>query len=338
MREFATAGAPHLPPEISVRGVMGKVLLALIPGVLAQVWFGGIGVLLQIALAAVFAWSIEAAMLTWLKRPRYQFLTDLSAPLTGALFALCVPAWTPWWIALIAMIAAMVFAKHLYGGLGYNVFNPAIVGYVVVLICFPRELTAWPPRLDGGGELSWLALAQAVFGTGTPWDTMAQATPLDTLHNLAGLGRTITETWREPGLWAMTGLGQHWIVAGYLLGGLWLLQQRVIAWQVPVGMLGTIALIAAIGWLYDADRNASPLLHLCAGASVLGAFFIATDPVSGATTPRGRLLFGAGVGLMTMLIRNFGAYPDGVAFGVLLMNAAAPLLDRYTRPRVFGRP
>jgi electron transport complex protein RnfD len=334
-REFRLGGAPHIPPSSSVQGVMAKVLLALLPGTVVAVVWSGPGVLLQIALACGFALLAEAAMLQLRGRPLRPFLSDLSAPVTAMLFALCIPPWAPWWIAAVGMLAAVVLAKHLYGGLGYNVFNPAMVGYVVVLIAFTRELSAWPAS---GASPGFSDMLGAVFGNAQPWDTMAQATPLDALRDQLGQGRTLDEIRAGPAFGTVAGRGSEWIALGWLCGGLWLLQQRIISWQVPAGVAAGVVAVALPLWLYDAGRHASPLFHLVAGATLLGAFFIATDPVSGASTPRGRFAFGAGVGVLTVLIRSFGAFPDGVAFGVLLMNGCAPLLDRWTRPRVFGHP
>jgi len=334
-REFRLGGAPHLPAATSVQTVMLKVLLALLPGIaLSVIWFG-VGLLLQIALACVFALLAEAAMLQLRGRPLRPFLSDLSAPVAAVLFALCLPPWAPWWIAAIGMLSAIVLAKHLYGGLGYNVFNPAMVGYVVVLIAFTRELSAWP-ALAAGSAPAPGEMLHAVFGGGQPWDAMAQATPLDTLREQLGQGRTLAEIRSGPAF-ASAAVRGEWLALAWLLGGLWLLQQRVIHWQVPVGVAVGVIAVAAPLWLYDSGRHASPLFHLTSGATVLAAFFIATEPVSGAATPRGRLLFGAGVGALCVLIRRYGAYPDGIAFAVLLMNAVAPLLDRWLHPRVFGR-
>lgn len=328
-REFRLGGAPHLPATSTVQRVMLKVLLALVPGIAASTWWLGPGVLLQIVIAAAFALAIEAVLLRWRGRPLRPFLTDLSAPVAAVLFALCLPPWAPWWIAAIGMLAAIGLAKHLYGGLGYNVFNPAMVGYAVVLVAFTRELSAWPPV-----ALPLDALLAGVFGGAAPWDALAQATPLDYLRDQLGQGRTVAEALARP---AATS-GAPWIALAWTLGGLWLMRQRVIHWQVPVGVLtGALALALPL-WLYDGGSHASPWFHLSHGALALGAFFIATDPVSGAATPRGRLVFGFGVGALAVLLRTFGGWPDGVAFGVLLMNAAAPLLDRALRPRVFGQP
>jgi electron transport complex protein RnfD len=339
-REFATAAAPHLPAARSVRQVMALVLLALLPAIVAHVYFFGVGVLFQIPLAVAFALIFESAMLVVRKKPLQPFLTDLSAPVTAVLFALCIPPLAPWWIALVAMAAAMIFAKHLYGGLGFNLFNPAMVGYAVVLICFPLELTRWLPPAglrDSGVPLC--AIVNAIFFDLPPspgWDAIAQATPLDTVRNLNSQGLALHEIRNDPRFGDFGGRGWEWIANWLALGGLFLLWKRVIPWQVPVATLGTAIALSLPFWLMDADMHPSPLQHVFSGALVMAAFFIATDPVTGCTTPRGRLIFGAGVAVLTLVIRRWGAYPDGVAFAILLMNCAAPWIDLHTRPRIFG--
>lgn len=341
MRSFATAFAPHLPAKSTVRRVMGDVLIALIPGVIAQAWYFGAGALVQIALAVVFAIIFEAAMLRLRDCPQMPSIADLSAPVTAVLFALCIPPLTPWWIACIAMFAAIVFAKHLYGGLGRNIFNPAMVGYVVVLIAFPLALARWPApaplathALDLGDTLL------GIFGGHLPpdlnWDTLAQATPLDTVKIEAARGYTLAEIRNHPVFGDFGGKGWEWIANWYALGGLYLLWRRVIHWQAPVALLGATIALTVPAWIVDPDVNPLPLQHVFSGELMLTAFFIATDPVTGAATPRGRLIFGAGVATLTLAIRRWGAYPDGVAFAVLLMNACVPLLDRLTIPRVYG--
>lgn len=341
MRQFPISAAPHLPAARSVQQVMGHVLLALLPGIAAHVWFFGPGVLVQITLAVVFAVGFEALMLRVRghSSPR-RFLSDLSAPLTAVLFALCLPPLAPWWIALIGMAAAIVFAKQLYGGLGFNLFNPAMVGYAVVLVSFPLEMSRWLPP-TGLGQAPGLAdTLAAIFAAQSPgpldWDGITGATPLDTLRALSMEGLTLDEIRADPVFGATGGHGWEWIAAAFALGGLALLYRRLIPWQVPTGLLATVLLLSLLPWAWAPDLNPSPLQHLAAGGLVLAAFFIATDPVSGCTTPRGRLVFGAGVALLTLAIRRWGGYPDGVVFAVLLMNCAAPWIDRYTRPRIHG--
>jgi electron transport complex protein RnfD len=343
LRSFETAPAPHTPPATSVRRVMLLVLLALVPGTLAHVYYFGPGVLVQLALALAAAYAFEAAMLKARGAPLAVFLGDGSAAVAAWLFALCIPPLAPWWIAVVGMLAAIVFAKHLYGGLGHNLFNPAMVGFAVVLVCFPFELSQWlPPRqlaahpVGLGDALAAIFLGQLPAGLG--WDAIAGATPLETVRHMASEGRTLGEIRADPVFGDFGGKGWEWIANFYALGGLFLLAMRVISWHVPVAMLGTTLLLTLPFHLVDPDFHPFPLQHVFSGALVLGAFFIATDPVSGCSTPRGRLIFGAGVAVLTLAIRRWGAYPDGVAFAVLLMNCAAPLIDRYTRPRIFGRP
>ena len=335
MREFDTAGAPHWVAQSSVQRVMRDVLLALLPGIAAHAWWFGPGIVVQVAIATAFALGFEAAMLAARRQPLRPFMTDLSAPVTAWLFALSIPPLAPWWVTLVGIGTALVVAKHLYGGLGYNLFNPAMVGYVVVLIAFPLELTRWLPLREAGASFDWAGALATIFGTGGA-DAIAQATPLDHARELARSGRMLGEIRADPRFGAFGGAGWEWIAAAYASGGAYLLARRVIHWHVPVAVIGTVFALTVPFWLVDPDRHADPLHHLFTGALMLGAFFIATDPVTGSATPRGRLVFGAGVAALTLAIRTWGAYPDGVAFAVLLMNATVPLLDRYTRPRVFG--
>jgi len=342
-RRFDTGGAPHFPPRSTVRGVMLQVVYALVPGIVAYAWYFGPGILVQIMLACAFAWILEAACLAARRKPLGPSLGDFSAIVTAVLFALCLPPLAPWWIALIGMFFAIVVAKHVFGGLGHNLFNPAMIGYVVVLISFPQEMTAWLPPLSIASYDPTVGDVLTAIATGRPpgglgWDAITGATPLDTIRNSVAAGRTISEARQSPIFGDFGGLGWEWIANWYALGGFWLLWRRIIGWQVPVTMIGSVVALGLAAYLTDPGSNPAPLQHVFSGALVLGAFFIATDPVSGCASPRGRMIFGAGVGIITLVIRRWGAYPDGVAFAVLLMNMAAPLIDRYTRPRIFGHP
>ena len=341
-RTFDTGGAPHFPPHTTVSGVMRQVLWALIPAICAHAWFFGPGILIQILLATGFALGFEALMLKLRKRPLKPFLGDWSVVVTAVLFALCIPPLAPWWIAFTGMLFAVVVAKHLYGGLGHNVFNPAMVGYVVVLIGFPQALTAWLPPQEIAAHVPRLGETLLTIISGHPpaplsWDTITQATPLDTIRTGVATGKMVSEVRQSPVFGDFGGLGWEWIANWYLLGGLWLLWKRIISWNVPVTMIGSVLVLGTAAYLADPGSNPAPLQHVFSGALLIGAFFIATDPVSGCTSNRGRLIFGAGVGIITLIIRRWGGYPDGVAFAVLLMNMAAPLIDRYTRPRIFGQ-
>ena len=340
-RKFDTGGAQHFPPHSTVASVMQQVLYALLPGIVAYTWFFGPGILVQILLAVIFALLFEALMLKARKQPLKLFLGDWSAVVTAVLFALCLPPLAPWWIALIGMLFAMVVAKHLYGGLGQNVFNPAMVAYVVVLVSFPQVMALWPPPASiAAHSLTISEVLTTIFTGGLPagltWDTVSEATPLDAIRTSLASGHLVSEARQSPVFGDFGGLGWEWIANMYALGGLWLLWRRIISWHVPVMMICSVVTIGLGAYLVDPGSNPVPLQHVFSGALVLGAFFIATDPVTGCTSNRGRLFFGAGVGIITLVIRRWGGYPDGVAFAVLLMNMAAPLIDRYTRPRIFG--
>ena len=339
---LTAGGAPHMPPQFTVAGVMQLVLIALLPGIVAHLWFFGPGLIIQIVLAVVFALGFETMMLKLRKQPLALFLGDYSAVVTAVLFALCIPPLAPWWIALIAMLFAIVVAKHLYGGLGSNVFNPAMVGYVVVLISFPQEMTQWLPTRGIAETVPGLADSLVAIFTGQlpaplNWDAITQSTPLDTLKTGLDSGRMVSEIRSSPMFGDFGGLGWEWIANWYALGGLFLLYRRVIPWQVPVALIGSVLLISLPAYLMDPANNLFPLQHVFSGGLILGAFFIATDPVSGCTSAWGRFWFGVGVAVITLVIRRWGGYPDGIAFGVLLMNMAAPLIDRYTRPRAYGQ-
>lgn len=342
-RSFGTQGAPYLPPTSSVGGIMRQVLYALIPAVIAHCWYFGWGILFQVALAVGFAMLFEAAILKARARPVWPTLGDYSAVVTAVLFALCMPPLAPWWIAGIGMLFAIVIAKHLYGGLGFNLFNPAMVGFAVVIIAFPDHLSNWlTPRALSPGLPGLIETAQAILSGRLPetlsWDAISQATPLDALRTGVQESRLVSEIRQQPVFGDFGGAGWEWIANWYALGGLWLVYRRVISWHVPLAVLLSVIVLSTPLWLLGPDTNPSPPQHIFSGALVMAAFFIATDPVSGSSTLRGKLLFGAGVAVITLAIRRFGGFPDGVAFAILLMNMLVPLIDRYTRPRTYGHP
>lgn len=328
--------SPHVHLPVSVQLIMLKVLAALLPGIAVYVWFFGAAILVQIALASAAALAGEAAMLGLRGKPVGLFLADGSALVTAWLIALTFPAIVPWWLTVSATLFAIVVAKHLYGGLGQNPFNPAMVAFCVSIIAFPALMSQWPAV----GFTDFAAQMQVVFGGLRAPDAVTMATPLDALRTLLHTPEAHATVARILGSHAtfgnIGGKGWEWIALAYLAGGLWLLQQRIISWHVPVAFLGVLALLAAAFSLGSPERYAGPAFHVITVGAMLGAFFIATDPVSGATTPRGKLIFAAGAALLTWIIRSFGAYPDGVAFGVLLMNLCVPLIDMGTQPPVFG--
>lgn len=335
MDEIQNISPPHIHSQTSVNEVMQQVIFALVPGIIVCTWILGWGVLVHCLLAVSFALAFEAIMLKLRKRPFQVFLFDRSAIITGLLFALTITPFAPWWVTLSGLCFAIVIAKHLYGGLGYNIFNPAMAGYVFVLICFPVELNHWPIVNDNPGLIESLRM---IF-SGLPaerLDSLSGATPLAfTKSQLSGMAM-LSEFSNGPLFGALGGKGWEWIGLAFLAGGIWLIIKGIIKWQIPLVMIFTLFLLSLIFHGYDPDRYASSMFNLFTGGTLLAAFFIATDPVTASATPRGIIIYAAGIGILTYIIRTWGSYPDGIAFAVLIMNAAVPFIDSITRPDVFG--
>jgi len=333
--------SPYVSDAPSVSIIMLKVLLALVPGIFVYAWIYGGGILVTITLATLTALIAEAALLKIRQRPIKPYLSDLSAVVTAWLLALSLPPLAPWWLVVVATLFAIVVAKQLYGGLGYNPFNPAMAGYAAMLISFPIIMTKWPaPLLLAQTPLSFMDQLGYIFAhtlpNGVSMDAVTSATPLDYLKTQLMLKQEVAGITQAPIFGAFGAKGGEWVTSAYLLGGLYLVQQRIISWHLPTAFLAALAAISLIFFGFDSAHYANPLFHLMSGASMLCAFFIITDPVSGPTTPRGKLYFAAGVGILTYLIRVYGGYPDGVAFAVLIMNMFVPIIDAATQPRVFG--
>ena len=326
----------------SVSAIMFKVLLALLPALLLTVVYYGPSILISITLSSFTALLTEAAILKLRDRPLKPFLSDGSALLTAWLLALSIPPLAPWWLIVVGTAFAILIAKQLYGGLGNNPFNPAMIGYAVLIISFPSPMSHWlAPHSLGQINLSFVDQLTFIFGNHLPQgmtlDALTAATPLDTLKTQLHLERPITNIFNLPIYGVLAGKGSEMIALGCFIGGVYLLLARIITWHIPVAFLGTLFTLAGIFYLFDPTHYAPPLFHLTAGASMLGAFFILTDPVTGPTTPRGKLLFAAGAGMLTYFIRVFGGFPDGIAFATLLMNICVPVIDATTQPKVFGK-
>ncbi|MCL2344417.1 MAG: RnfABCDGE type electron transport complex subunit D [Desulfobulbus sp.] len=331
------APAPFFLQDASVRKVMLQVCLALLPGIAAYVWQIGPAILIQLLLASLAALLAEAAMLRVQKKPLGLFLGDGSAIVAAWLIALSFPPLSPWWLVVTGTVFAIVVAKQLYGGLGQNPFNPAMVAFAVCIVAFPALMSQWP---SVGLHLSLREQIDLIFGLTPRVDALTGATPLDALKTALKAGEhgnDVAGQLTNSDIYGrIAGRGWEWVAGGYLLGGLWLWRRRIITWHAPFAFIGALVVVSGSLWLHDPARFANPLFHLFSGGALLGAFFIVTDPVSGCTTPRGKLIFGAGAGLLAYIIRVFGGYPDGVAFAVLLMNLCAPLLDLLCQPPVFG--
>ena len=333
------ASSPHLYGPRDTGWVMRQVLFAALPGLAAMTWFFGWGTVWNILLAAVTATLCEIFAVRLRGRSPRFYLRDGSVLVTALLLGLALPPYCPWWITVSGTAFAVLIGKHIYGGLGYNPFNPAMAGYLMLLISFPVEMTTWAaPRgsmLDYAPPSLWLAAQLSLFSS-APLDAFTMATPLDLFRGRDAM--TVEELWRSaPQFGLFGGRGWEWVNLGFGLGGLYLLWRRIFTWHAPAGMLGALALLAALFYAGGGSNSGgSPLMHLGTGATMLGAFFILTDPVSSAVSNRGRLFFGIGAGILIFSLRTWSNYPDGVAFAVLLMNFAAPFIDHYTQPRTYG--
>ena len=335
--------APHAHSGLKVSRIMATVMLALTPATMVGfALFGWPSILLWLV-TVVSCMGLEDACLRLAGRGGPKTLWDGSALLAGWLLAMTLPPFAPWWIGVVGAFATIVVAKHAYGGLGQNPFNPAMVGRVALLISFPLPMTTWvqPSPLFAASSPSLIDSLHIVFsGTPVP-DALTSATVLG--HVKAEATRGIDALQAVLGL-QMDGSGLGWHAGSLgetgtlliLAGGLFLLARRIITWHIPASLLAGLALPAAIGHAVAPEQFLSAGAHLTAGAAMLGAFFIATDLVTSPATSAGRLIFGFGCGLLTWVIRTFAGFPEGLAFAVLLMNAGVPLIDRYTRPRIYG--
>ncbi len=337
--KFKTKTSPFFNSTQNINSVMLQVLIALIPGTLTLMYFFGVGILLNVIISMVFAVSLEATALIIRKRPLLPFLGDLSAIVTAWLFALTLPPLMPWWIIFVGIFFAIIIAKQLYGGLGYNPFNPAMVGFAVLIVSFPFEMSQWiHPRTLGAYDFGFVEQLKYIFSDQKPaWDAITMATPLDEVKTGLRAGTSYSKV--VEGSSYLQALSQNtwiWSSLAFTFGGIWLLYKKVIQWQIPAALLVSLGLISTIFYLISGDDFASPLFHITSGATILGAFFIATDPVSASTTPVGKLIYGASIGFFIYIIRVWGNYPDSIAFAVLIMNMAVPLIDYYTQPRVYG--
>jgi electron transport complex protein RnfD len=333
------AHSPHARAANSVSRIMATVMLALLPVTLFGFWLNGWPAVYLWAVSLAAAVAGEAAALKFQRRAVKPALMDGSGVLTAWLLALSLPPWAPWWIAVVGSLFAVVIAKQVFGGLGQNVFNPAMAARVMLLISFPLEMTTWVPPMSQPGLLDSLAVT---FG-GMQVDAVSSASLLGHVKTefSRGLGLEQALAGHYAPLEALWGrrsgsLGETSALL-ILAGGVFLIARRIITWHAPLAMLAGVALPALLMNLVAPEHYADPVYHLLSGGVMLAAFFIVTDPVTSPNTAAGQLVFGLGCGLLTYVIRTWGAYPEGVAFAVMLMNAATPLIDRYIKPRIYGR-
>ncbi|WP_210394827.1 RnfABCDGE type electron transport complex subunit D [Motiliproteus sediminis] len=335
---------PHTLASSTVSRTMLWVMVALLPATLWGLYLFGWPAINLFAITLASALLFEAACLYLAGRPVQLTLFDGSALLTAWLLAMSLPPWAPWWVGVLGSFIAIVIGKQVFGGLGHNLFNPAMVARVALLVSFPLQLTSWtaPAPLFADGSPGFIDGLAITFG-GLQIDGFSGASLLGEVKTEFTTGKVLSEI--MPGgmeysgpLWGHTygSLGETSALL-ILAGGLLLVTIGLINWTIPASMLGSVALLATLMNLVDPEHYPDAGFHLFSGALMLGAFFIATDMVTSPNTWSGQLLFGAGCGALVYVIRTWGGYPEGVAFAVLLMNALTPLIDYYIKPRIYGR-
>lgn len=337
---------PHAHQPGSIGRTMGLVMLALMPATAYGLAVFGWPAINLFVVTVASALLFEVSSL-WIRgKPARRFVMDGSAMLTGWLLALSLPPWSPWWIGVIGGFLAIVIGKQVFGGVGQNLFNPAMVARVALLIAFPLEMTAFvgPQPLLAPGSPDFVEGLAITFGTGgAPYDGVTGASVLGQVRNAVArgeeLGPVLAEGYDAAALLigAVPGSLGETSALLLLLGGLFLLYKRVISWHIPVSILATLFALASLMNLLGGPSYPNGVYHVLAGSTLLGAFFIATDLVTSPITARGQLIFGAGIGLLVYVIRTWAGYPEGMAFAVMLMNACTPLIDHYVKPRIFGR-
>ncbi|MFP8966325.1 electron transport complex subunit RsxD [Pokkaliibacter sp. CJK22405] len=327
--------SPFTRQQLSTAQVMQAVMIAMVPGIATLIWMFGWGSLVQIALGTLTALLCEGIIMYLRKRPVSFYLKDSSALVTAWLLALSIPPYAPWWLIVIGTAFSIIFAKQIYGGLGYNPFNPAMVGYALLLVALPVPMTQWTTPATAMTSPDFMTGLHYIFeGSLLLPDAITSATPLDVVRHKGAT--SIAELWQQNTSLVSIWPAWIWLSLAWVLGGLYMLYRRIITWHIPVALVASLAITSGVYYLMNPGHHASPVFHLMAGATMFGAFFIATDPVTAATSNKGKLIYGAGIGVLLFVIRTWGNYPDAIAFSVLLMNLAAPFLDYYTQPRTYG--
>ena len=320
------SASPHVHSDRTSKKVMYDVVIALIPAFLVSLYVFGFSAFIVTAVAVISCLLFEYVIQKYLMKAPTT-IGDGSALLTGILLAFNLPAGLPIWMIIVGSLVAIGVAKLSFGGLGFNIFNPALVGRVFLLVSFPVQMTMWPTAVENN-----TTIADAVTG----------ATPLGMIKEGLMFGDTMTSISANlpSNLEMFLGLSGGSIgemsALALLLGGIYLLVRKVITWHIPITILATMAVMTGIFWVIDPESYASPLIHILSGGALLGAFFMATDMVTSPMTKKGMIIFAIGIAVITVVIRLFGAYPEGVSFGIIIMNAFVPLINTYFKPRRFG--
>ena len=325
MHKLIVSPSPHASTRESVPSLMYGVIISLLPALGVSVYYFGIGMIIVTTVSILSSILFEYLIGKFIMKVKTTHL-DGSAILTGLLLAFCLPSNLPIWMVMIGALVAVGIGKMTFGGLGNNIFNPALVGRVFLFISFPVAMTSWPQP----GQ--WLKYTDALTG----------ATPLGMMKE--GLAtKTVVEIMPEVpsflNLFLGNMMGSSGEVAAFalLIGMIYLLYRKIISWHIPVSILGTVFIFTGILWLANPDRFTDPLFHMLTGGLMLGAIYMATDYVTSPMTVKGMLIYGVGIGTVTVLIRVFGAYPEGVQFAILIFNGFTPLLNKYIKPKRFGK-
>jgi len=328
MNLLTVSGSPHIHDKESVPKIMYGVVYAMIPAMLISIYFFGLDaarvMLISVLACLFFEWAIQKFLL---KGPLS--INDGSALITGILLAFNVPSNLPAWILIIGAFIAIGMAKMTFGGLGKNPFNPALVGRVFLLLSFPVQMTSWP-------------VPKPIFGGTAVTDAITGPTTLGLVKEGLRAGQTVPELMQQipPYLQELIGnqggsLGEVSAIA-LLIGAIYMLARKIITWHIPVSYLLSVIIFSGIFWLINPDKYFDPIFHLVTGGMMLGIFYMATDMVTSPVNTRAMLVYGAGCGILTMIIRFWGAYPEGVSFAILIMNAFVPLMNRSVKPKRFG--
>ena len=325
MNKLIVSPSPHASTRESVPGLMYGVIISLLPALAVSVYYFGIGMVIVTSVSILSCILFEYLIQKFVMKVKPTHM-DGSAILTGLLLAFCLPANLPFWMVMIGALVAVGIGKMTFGGLGNNIFNPALVGRVFLFISFPVAMTAWPEP----GQ--WMKYTDALTGA-TPLGLMKEGLAMKTV------GEIMPEIPPFLNLFLGNMMGSSGEVAAFalLIGMIYLLYRKIITWHIPISILGTVFIFTGILWLVNPDRFADPLFHMLTGGLMLGAIYMATDYVTSPMTVKGMLIYGVGIGMVTVLIRVFGAYPEGVQFAILIFNGFTPLLNKYIKPRRFGK-
>ncbi len=333
-QKLLVSPSPHIHSGDSIEKNMYRVVLALIPALIASVIFFGWNALFLSLISIASCVAFEFLIGRFMMGQDGMSITDGSAIITGLLLGLNLPSELPWWIVVIGALVAIGIGKMAFGGIGANIFNPAILGRVFLLVSFPQQMTTWP-RVKEVIEGAHNAVTTASM------DAVSSATPLATIKGISSgnpeFPMQSLGSLRDLFLGQVGGsLGEVSAVA-LILGGIYLLIRKVITWEIPVSILVTVFVFAGVMHLVNPTLYVSPMYHLLSGGLLIGAIFMATDYSTSPMTRSGQILYGVCIGLLTMLIRLFGSYPEGMSFAILVMNAFTPMINRFSRPHLFGQ-